>query len=170
VPFLQDIPLLGELFASRADSKDREELIVLMRPTVLKTPELAAENTIKEGQRLPGVSAAAADDASYERSLIDAERKKEARSLKEGHPADGFYNMVMPPEETNTPPVLNEDNAPASPTNAPAPTLAPSFPDASTVTPAQRAALNILLNSFEAGRISRDEYETDRVKILSQSQ
>ena len=173
VPFLQDIPLLGELFASRADSKDREELIVLMRPTVLKTPELAAENTIKEGQRLPGVSAAAADDASYERSLIDAERKKEARSLKEGHPADGFYNMVMPPEETNNAaPVINDDNTSTTPTNAPVPitTLPTTFPDAPTVTPAQKAALNILLNSFEAGKISRDEYETDRIKILSQSQ
>ena len=168
VPFLQDIPLLGNLFASRADSKDREELIVLMRPTVLKTPELAAENTIKEGQRLPAVSGAAADDAAYERSLIDAERKKEERSMKEGHPADGFYNMVMPPEETNAP-TVNEDSTPGNPA-APHVTLPTTFPDEPTVTPSQKAALDILLNSYEAGKISRSEYETDRMKVLSQSQ
>ena len=43
VPFLQDIPLLGNLFSQRSDTKQREELMVLMRPTVLKTPELAAK-------------------------------------------------------------------------------------------------------------------------------
>ncbi|MEI9863828.1 MAG: hypothetical protein WDN00_04590 [Limisphaerales bacterium] len=42
VPILQDIPLLGVLFSSRSSDKTRQELLVLMRPTVLKTPELAA--------------------------------------------------------------------------------------------------------------------------------
>jgi len=41
VPLLQDIPILGALFSSHSESKNREELIVLMRPTVLKTPALA---------------------------------------------------------------------------------------------------------------------------------
>ena len=68
VPFLQDIPLLGNLFTARNDSKDREELIVLMRPTVLKTPELAARNTIKEAQRLPGISGASVDADVEERA------------------------------------------------------------------------------------------------------
>src|SRR5206468_646678 len=35
VPFLMDIPLLGYLFRSNSDSEGREELIVLIRPTVL---------------------------------------------------------------------------------------------------------------------------------------
>jgi type II secretory pathway component GspD/PulD (secretin) len=77
VPFLMDIPLLGNLFSSRSDSKQREELIVMMRPTVLKTPELAAEETIKEKQRLPGVSAALAEEAGTEHKLIEAEKKAE---------------------------------------------------------------------------------------------
>jgi general secretion pathway protein D len=93
VPLLMDIPLLGRLFSSHSDSKGRSELIVLMRPTVLKTPEIAAAQTIKEAQRLPGVSAAAAADAAYERELIDAERKKELKNAKAGKPADGFFNM-----------------------------------------------------------------------------
>jgi general secretion pathway protein D len=106
VPFLQDIPLLGVLFSQRNDSKAREELIVLMRPTVLKTPEIAAQNTIKEEQRLPGVSAAEAEEGSAEQKLIAAERKKEL-----SHPktmSSGFYNAHVPtnaPEEQAAPPV-----------------------------------------------------------------
>ena len=88
VPLLQDIPLLGNLFSSRSNSKQREELIVLMRPTVLKTPEIAAENTKTEERRLPGVSAAAAEESTDEHKIIEAERKKELKNPKGG----GFYN------------------------------------------------------------------------------
>jgi hypothetical protein len=35
----------------------------MIRPTVLKTPELAAAQAVKEERRLPGISAAAAEDA-----------------------------------------------------------------------------------------------------------
>ena len=42
VPVLRDVPLLGKLFESTRDVDERNELIVLMRPTVLKTPEAAA--------------------------------------------------------------------------------------------------------------------------------
>jgi general secretion pathway protein D len=93
VPYLMDIPILGNLFTSRLDSKSRSELIVLMRPTVLRTPEIAAQNTLKEEQRLPGVSAAAAEDAEYERKLIDAQRKKEMSRAKKTGRADGFFNQ-----------------------------------------------------------------------------
>ena len=102
VPWLMDIPLLGNLFSSRSDTKGREELIVLMRPTVLQTPELAAKNTIKEEQRLPGVSAAAGESAAEERKLIDAQRKREQKEFKKSKQYDGFF--VPPPEET---PVTN---------------------------------------------------------------
>src|SRR5208282_391203 len=98
VPFLQDIPLLGNLFSQRNDSKAREELIVLMRPTVLKTPEIAALNTIKEEQRLPGIAAAAAEEADAEHKIIEAERKKEMKNPKTMR--GGFYNAPM---QTNAP-------------------------------------------------------------------
>jgi type II secretory pathway component GspD/PulD (secretin) len=107
VPFLQDIPLLGNLFSKRNDSKQREELIVLMRPTVLKTPEIAAANTIVEGRRLPGVSAAFAADAEDQSKSVEAERKKEL-----SHPktmSGGFFNTPMPtntPSEQVSPPVI----------------------------------------------------------------
>jgi general secretion pathway protein D len=106
VPLLQDIPLLGALFSQRNSSKQREELIVLMRPTVLKTPEIAAVNTIREEQRLPGASAAAADEGASEQKITDAERKKEL-----SHPktmSAGFYNQHIPtnpPADQVSPPV-----------------------------------------------------------------
>lgn len=116
VPFLQDIPILGNLFTSRSDSKDREELIVLMRPTVLQTPELAAKHTVIEEQRLPGVSQAAAEDGAYERSLIEAQRKKEQREFKHSGNYEGFF-APAPSGSTNNP--LQGPAGPVSSTNAP---------------------------------------------------
>ena len=106
VPLLMDIPLLGWLFRSTDNQKDRTELMVLMRPTVLKTPEIAAAQTIREGQRLPGVADAAFDYANEERKLIEAERKKELKSKTNAVPVDGFpgfFNMNPNVVETNAP-------------------------------------------------------------------
>jgi general secretion pathway protein D len=98
VPLLQDIPLLGNLFSQKNSSKQREELIVLMRPTVLKTPEIAAVNTVKQERMLPGASAAAAEDAADQAKLIDAERKKELKNPKTM--SGGFYSS---PYQMNSP-------------------------------------------------------------------
>ena len=112
VPYLQDIPWLGNLFSSRTDSKDRKELIVLMRPTVLKTPEIASQNSIRVARSLPGVSAAAAEDADFERSFTDAERKREQKAAKQGKSSGGFFNMPIP-EDTNGP--AADTHAPVNP-------------------------------------------------------
>jgi general secretion pathway protein D len=88
VPFLMDIPLLGNLFTQRNDSKQREELIVLMRPTVLRTPEIAAAQAVKEQQRLPGVSAAKAEEARTEHELIEAEKNAELKRAEEDQKAE----------------------------------------------------------------------------------
>lgn len=101
VPLLKDIPLLGWLFRSTNNQKERSELLVMMRPTVLQTPAIAAAQTIKEAQRLPGVSAAAAEDAAYTQKLIDAERKKELKDAKKGKNSDGFFNMNPDATDTN---------------------------------------------------------------------
>ncbi len=135
VPIFMDIPLLGWLFRSNADTKDRTELMVMMRPTVLKTPEIAALQTIKEEQRLPGVSAAAAENAEDERKLINAERQKELKRARSGKPADGFFNMkVNSGDDTNAPAhdfgsgsrdQATPNNVPLDSTNAPDKNLAP---------------------------------------------
>ena len=104
VPLLQDIPLLGGLFSQRNSSKQREELIVLMSPTVLRTPEIAAINTVKVEQRLPGVERAAYEDAAEENKLNEVERKKELKN-----PVPGVYGSPMPTNAPSQPQVQSRD-------------------------------------------------------------
>ena len=66
VPFLMNIPLLGRLFSNNSQKKGRSELVVLMRPKVLKTPELVAKHTIIEKEGMPAIMAAEADLAKRE--------------------------------------------------------------------------------------------------------
>jgi len=102
VPVLMDIPLLGNLFTSRSDSKDRTELIVMIRPTVLRTPEIAAAQAIKEEGRLPGVSAAEAEDEADERKQVEAERKAELRRARiEGQNNVPTTNSYAPQGQDN---------------------------------------------------------------------
>jgi general secretion pathway protein D len=69
VPFLKDIPLLGYLFRNSTRNQTRNEMILLIRPTVLPTPEIAAQNTAAEKARLPGVR-----QAEREMQLDEAKR------------------------------------------------------------------------------------------------
>jgi len=61
VPLLKDIPLLGKLFKNESSTSKRSELLVLIRPTILKTPEDAALMVSQERQRLPGIREAEAE-------------------------------------------------------------------------------------------------------------
>ncbi len=158
VPFLMDIPLLGNLFTKRADEKDRTELVVLMRPTVLKTPEIAAKNTVKETQRLPGVSDAAAENARDERKLIEAQSKREKADFKKTGQYDGFFNPL--PDE-NKVPGTNAPSVTAEPETSPAPAVL-------TLTPEQSKQLDVLLNRYTAGQITKEQYEADCTKILAE--
>lgn len=72
IPYLKDIPLLGALFRSSNDSNKRVELIILMRPTVLPTPEAAALVAATEKDKLSGVK-----QAEYE--IREAERKRQEK-------------------------------------------------------------------------------------------
>lgn len=60
VPILKDIPGIGALFRSSNVDNQRVELIVLIRPTVLPTPDAAALVATHERARLPLVKAAEA--------------------------------------------------------------------------------------------------------------
>jgi general secretion pathway protein D len=52
VPLLSDIPLLGYLFSSTTKKKVRTELMLLLRPTVLNTPEAASEEASQRRKQL----------------------------------------------------------------------------------------------------------------------
>ncbi|MBE7503513.1 MAG: hypothetical protein HS113_25135 [Verrucomicrobiales bacterium] len=72
VPLLKDIPILGAAFRSKGSDSSRSELIVLIRPTVLITPEDAAAEAEAERNRLPGIR-------EMERSVDEYEENTGAR-------------------------------------------------------------------------------------------
>ena len=76
VPFLKDIPLLGNLFKSQSSTSKRSELLVLIRPTILKTPEDAALMVSQERMRLPGIRQAEAEFKAAEEARLRKVEKK----------------------------------------------------------------------------------------------
>jgi general secretion pathway protein D len=91
VPILKDIPLLGALFRQTSSSDNQRELIVLIRPTVLPSPQDAAAQAIKEQRKLPAVRAAERDYwRDQNRRLEDQDRQDDRDSesvlKKEGLP------------------------------------------------------------------------------------
>jgi general secretion pathway protein D len=79
VPFLKDIPGLGFLFRSSAETIKRVELMVLIRPTVLPTPEAAALNAAAERDRSPNIKRAERDEQEFFRKQMEKDRKEEER-------------------------------------------------------------------------------------------
>ncbi|MGV3772279.1 MAG: secretin N-terminal domain-containing protein [Verrucomicrobiales bacterium] len=76
VPFLKDIPGLGALFRTKNDSNDRTELIILMKATVLETPEAAAFLANTERSMLPGVYQAEKEFQESEAKRLKKAKKK----------------------------------------------------------------------------------------------
>ena len=79
VPFLKDIPGLGVLFRSSAKSNDRTELIMLIKATVLDSPEQAAFLAEQERLMLPGVRQA---EHEFEKSETKRLQKAEKRTRR----------------------------------------------------------------------------------------
>jgi general secretion pathway protein D len=138
VPLLQDIPLLGALFSSRSSNKTRNELLVLMRPTVLKDPEAASVQAKVEESRLPGIHRLESDDNTAEAKQVAAENKLQqiqddkdakaaakanAKAMKSGK--TNAVPIVVTPDTTSTP-------SPAAPsTSAPTTSATPGVPTTS---------------------------------------
>ena len=71
---------------------ERNELIVLMRPTVLKTPEAAAVKAMSEQSNLPGIDLAKDEEKRLKekyRSLVDELRRKQGTT-------DNLENQQLP--------------------------------------------------------------------------
>jgi general secretion pathway protein D len=83
VPLLMDIPLLGYLFRSSNSDDKRSELIVLIRPTVLPTPEVAALAATAEKNKMPGVREFERESQADEtRRLKQADKKDKMNSYQ----------------------------------------------------------------------------------------
>ncbi len=119
MPILKDIPLIGPLFTSSSRNKGRNELMVLMRPTVLKTPELAAAQTVEEKRRLPGVRSAEAESQAYETERVKKVDEElglgshagEAKPLKTGDKESGRDPQGFLPAVQHTP-IPNSEEEP----------------------------------------------------------
>jgi general secretion pathway protein D len=61
VPYLKDLPGIGFLFSSIADTYKRTELILMLRPTVLPTPEAAAQIAVTERNKMGVIKSAEAE-------------------------------------------------------------------------------------------------------------
>jgi general secretion pathway protein D len=81
VPGLMNIPVLGALFKSKTTTKSRQELVMLLRPTVLPDPEAAAKVATLERNKLSSIKKGELDILREEEDrnkTIDAQLLKEA--------------------------------------------------------------------------------------------
>jgi general secretion pathway protein D len=77
IPILKDIPLIGPLFGNNSKTKARQELMVLMRPTVMRTPDIAAAIAAEEKQKMPGILNAEFEAKEDQRKMLEKEKKDE---------------------------------------------------------------------------------------------
>jgi general secretion pathway protein D len=86
VPFLKDIPGLGMLFRSSSENINRVELVVLIRPTVLPTPESAALTAAEERSRMPSINRAQRDEEEFNQRQMEKDRLEEQRAIRRRNP------------------------------------------------------------------------------------
>jgi general secretion pathway protein D len=86
VPVLKDLPLIGAIFRSTTSDDSRDELIILIRPTVLPTPEVAALAARSERNTMPGIRSAVQEFMHEEKEKVRETEKsfkgKEELELK----------------------------------------------------------------------------------------
>jgi len=102
VPVLSDVPLLGTLFRRTVDVNERNELVVMMRPTVLATPEAAYTKALGELEGKPGLRAAQFNERLLTRKWevnLDEDRKRKEQIMRERHGIDLKESDVKPLEE-----------------------------------------------------------------------
>ena len=105
VPFLKDIPLLGSLFKSKSATSKRSELLVLIRPTILKTPEDAALMVSQERMRLPGIREAEAEfKAAEEVRRRKVEKKLSGKSGKAATSQTPARKLQLPTKKSRSKP------------------------------------------------------------------
>lgn len=94
VPWLMNIPVLGNLFKSSSAQNTRTELIVLMRPTVLNDPREAALAATQQRDKMAAVKQAEMEIRRDEdqrndeaaKALTKQEKDDAEKAKKTGHP------------------------------------------------------------------------------------
>lgn len=81
-PFLRKIPVLGNLFKRNRKDSNRSELIIMLRPTVLATPELVEESTRLARQNLPGVRRAEMEIEQEDKAWLERIKNDEKKLLE----------------------------------------------------------------------------------------
>lgn len=71
VPWLKDIPLIGWAFRSKNEFSQRSELIVLIRPTILTTPQDATKLAELEQSSMPNAAAAVREFQAKEAEMAE---------------------------------------------------------------------------------------------------
>jgi general secretion pathway protein D len=113
VPILQDIPLLGRLFQSGYDADERNELIVLLRPTVLDTPEAANVKALEMQDGLPGIDGAKHNEKYLEqkfRHLVEEKRKQREKEMSKFRKSSDIENNGNPNPNGRLIPALPKEN------------------------------------------------------------
>jgi general secretion pathway protein D len=89
VPILKDIPILGALFRDNMDNNERQELVVLMRPTVMETPEAVGAGTQSMYNDMPLIGRARLEARSqqikYKKLYEEQKRKTEKLEREQLH-------------------------------------------------------------------------------------
>ncbi len=113
VPILQDIPLLGRLFQNSYDADERNELIVLLRPTVLDTPEAANVKALEMQDGLPGIDGAKHNEQYLEqkfRHLVEEKRKQREKEMSKFRKSSDIENNGNPNPNGRLIPALPKEN------------------------------------------------------------
>jgi len=95
VPILKDIPILGALFRDNMDNNERQELVVLMRPTVMETPEAVGAGTQSMYNDMPLIGRARLEARSQQikyQKLHEAEKAKSEKRERENMRQPGRVN------------------------------------------------------------------------------
>ncbi|MBL6764621.1 MAG: hypothetical protein ISQ14_06675 [Verrucomicrobiae bacterium] len=129
-PFLRSIPILGNLFKQKTKNSLRSELIVMLRPTVLKTPELAQISSENARQQLPGVRRAELEIKQEEAVWLDRIAEDERKLLEKNAATAKAASMggmnrvetmpagqVQPQTQTRPAQELAPASVPATPAN-----------------------------------------------------
>jgi len=82
VPILKDVPVLGALFRENTENNERQELVVLMRPTVLETPEAVGASTEAMYNNMPLIGRARLEERSQEIKYLNLYKEEKLKAEK----------------------------------------------------------------------------------------